>query len=401
MNDTSLAIVGGGIAGLTLAWLWSNAGVPTHVYERRAWSSLQAQMAWKTTYFFPTYHRALGALYDYLGLYTEPRPLAYFYDGMPLFEETDRLLHKPRCFGFTPFANRRLKADMHRLARSVQRKDNQPISIPLKQYLHGLGLSTRARTQQVPAILGGLWQYPWTQMNGLPANLCLAFLHLVNARPEVRCLCDGLAAYVQRLRFKGNFTLHHDSPVTQVTRDEDGLTIQTAAGPAQHYDRVILTCNLDETKRIVAPLTKEEEILLGKMHYVTMPAYVHTDTSVVPRRLGRARHGCVISSYQIKQDLHFAYHYDLRLLQDSPFYLSLNPAKPIAASALAWQGKWRRLATNITTLQSMRALDTIQGQGGLWHAGDYTMYQTSPLNTKLMAALDLTSRCGLQLPFKI
>ena len=402
MNDANLAVVGGGAAGLTLAWLCSTAGIQTHVYERRVSPSppAGAALAGQLTYFFPAYHRALAALYDYLGLYTEPRPLAYRYDGAPSFEETGRVFHKPHCFSFAPLANRRLKADMRRLtSRAKKNRQNRPTSMQLKQYFQGLHLSPMARIYQFPAILGALWQYPWQQIHSLPAPLCLDFLHLINAGQEARCLGDDLAAYIQRLLFKGDFTLHLDSSVTRVTRGENGLTLQTADGKQQRYDRVILTCNLAETRQIVSPLSREEHTLLRKMRYTDMPAFVHSDESAF--QLGEERPGFQISAYQIKQDTHFAYHYDLHLLQDTPLYLSLNPAQPIASKSIVWQGRWRRLATDIATSQSMRALETIQGQGGLWHAGDYTNYQTSPFNAKMMAALELSASLGLRLPFKI
>ena len=407
MSTPKVAIVGAGSAGLTLAWLCSVSGMETHVYELRP--NYISSKPGQSFYFFPAYHRQIHALYDYLGLYTEPRHLAYAYeDASGKFKSDGELLRGLRFERTFPLAKLRIKADFKKIIRQTQMPPaNRPKSIQLKQLMRGLNIATPAQGHPIPAILGALWQYPQDEIDRLPADDCLEFLNLLLADPTARCLYEGPAAYTRRLLFKGDWKFFPGHPVKQIIRNPEGTYVREENGKKHAYDKVILTCDLDEMQRLIHPLSDEESSIFCKMRYTHMRSYVHSDRSILPKSVDRHpnrdnQYALHISQYPVRQESRFSYHYNMNFLQNMPanHWLSLNPAKEPAKDLVRRQGIRRCLGTDIATLQSLKLLDRVQGKGNIWHAGDYTNYQTSSFNASILAALRLTEKLGLTLPFK-
>lgn len=100
---------------------------------------------------------------------------------------------------------------------------------------------------------------------------------------------DGVAAYVDRLASRTRARFHINTPITRLERADGQLHVETAAGARHAFDRVIVaTCPVD-TARFLKPWDDELAALYTSIDelYEESLAVIHTDPGVmkgIPRR---------------------------------------------------------------------------------------------------------------------
>ncbi|MBE8182886.1 MAG: FAD-dependent oxidoreductase, partial [Candidatus Portiera sp.] len=179
-----IAIVGGGITGITLAWLLSDLGKVV-VYEKTSRLAMKhgslaegvtmaptnespelseadainsetapdqitqdsenlADLDKGVPIFFPYYQADIARAFEYLGVYTEPCFPSYLSKGKFPFA-MDLLPMQGFVFKrMAPFTNRRIEKDVLTVYKSLTkdyRQGNIPTNLSLRQYIRGLKLN--------------------------------------------------------------------------------------------------------------------------------------------------------------------------------------------------------------------------------------------------------------------
>ncbi|UYA60430.1 Amine oxidase 1, flavin-containing [Pectobacterium sp. F1-1] len=101
-------------------------------------------------------------------------------------------------------------------------------------------------------------------MRHFPLSLFLTFfnhhglLDLVN-RPQWMVIPGGSREYVRCIveRLRDRATFHLQTPVSQVTRDDSGVTLH-ASGQTHRFDQVIFACHSDQALALLATSTPDE-----------------------------------------------------------------------------------------------------------------------------------------------
>jgi predicted NAD/FAD-binding protein len=103
----------------------------------------------------------------------------------------------------------------------------------------------------------------------------------VGDSPQWRTVVGGSATYVEAV---ARHTTHvrRGCAVTSVSRDEDGVTVTSAAGP-ERFDRVVLATHADEALDLLADPSPEEKEVLGAFGYSRNETVLHRDPSLLPR----------------------------------------------------------------------------------------------------------------------
>ncbi|MFZ8477719.1 amine oxidase, partial [Staphylococcus aureus] len=68
------------------------------------------------------------------------------------------------------------------------------------------------------------------------------------------------------------------------TRHAQGVTIADSTGASETYDDVVFASHANETLAMLADATPEERQILGAFQYQKNIAYLHRDTSMMPKR---------------------------------------------------------------------------------------------------------------------
>lgn len=154
----------------------------------------------------------------------------------------------------------------------------------------------------------------------------------VTGSPVWRTVSGGSRAYVERVA-KELDAVHTAAPVRSVRRDARGVEVTTADGTVRRHDSVVIAVHPDQALRLLADPTGDERQVLGAFRYSRNATLLHTDTSVLPRaRRARASWNLTMPSCAANAG-RVRVSYDMNRLQrlDAPenFVVSLNAADQV------------------------------------------------------------------------
>jgi predicted NAD/FAD-binding protein len=101
---------------------------------------------------------------------------------------------------------------------------------------------------------------------------------------SVRCVRDGTRRYVNALAARYRRNIRLNARIARVERAEDGATLVMGDGARERFDAVVLACNPDQALALLADPTPLERELLGAWKYKEGRVVVHRDHSSFPPR---------------------------------------------------------------------------------------------------------------------
>lgn len=93
---------------------------------------------------------------------------------------------------------------------------------------------------------------------------------------------DNTRAYVKALAARMGDRLALGSRVTSVSRTENGVAVALEGGGEHSFDKVLFACNADQALSMLERPTDDEKRLLGAWRYKDGPIVVHRDRSLFP-----------------------------------------------------------------------------------------------------------------------
>ena len=423
-----IAIVGGGTTGITLAWLLSSIG-EVEVYEKNNWlggssgsinyagdtklaeqTNKQITIERSHNCFFPTYHRNLASIFEYLDIYTEPRPTSCYCGGENPFNVRSLPNHKINFKRYSFWSNRDIKSNLDKLCNFMAahyQAGNHPINLALQQYINSLHLTNSAIEQAISPLIGITWNYPAEEALNLAADKFMNFLNeselLTSSRNnQMHCIPGGFNNYVNKVLFKGDVKYQLNNPVMKIKHNETLVVLTDSNKKRKSYDRVIFTCGRDEMLDILDISFEGWRRAIEKLDYYTMPVFVHQDSSL----LSGLRNN--IMGYQIHSNRNkhsCSYHYNMSMLSDVPdnfpLFLSINPPHKPHESKVLYQTTWQRMNLGTVSQQAIKHINELQGSAGISYCSDYLNYDTSPMTGGINAAVAFAKKLGIPLPFQV
>jgi predicted NAD/FAD-binding protein len=104
-------------------------------------------------------------------------------------------------------------------------------------------------------------------------------------RPRWQTVVGGSARYVDALTAPFAHRIRLGSPIEAVRRHDDRVTIRPRGGQAEDFDLAILACHADQALAMLEDPTASEREVLGAFSYSANEAVLHTDSSLLPRRV--------------------------------------------------------------------------------------------------------------------
>lgn len=102
-------------------------------------------------------------------------------------------------------------------------------------------------------------------------------------RPQWQTVVGGSHRYVAALSAPFAERIRLRTPVTGITRDDNGVSVQ-ARGATERFDEVVLACHSDQALAALSDASPVERELLGAFPYQANEAVLHTDRALLPRR---------------------------------------------------------------------------------------------------------------------
>jgi predicted NAD/FAD-binding protein len=300
-----IAIIGGGISGLTAAYLLHRQHELT-VFEAADYvgghtNTIRVDTAQDTQFLdtgfivfndrnYPNFERLMGRL----EVPWQPSEMSFSVsDGSGAFEYSSRSLN-------ALFADRRhlLSSSFQRMlaevprfqraARGLLRRDDSRVS--LRDWLAEQRFSQQFVERLIVPQASAVWSADPGQMWSFPALFLARFFDNhgmlgLRGRPQWRTISGGSARYVEALTAGFGDRIRLSTPVDSVERSEQHVMVCARGEEPERFDQVVLATHSDQALGLLSDASDHERQVLGAIPYQLNEAVLHTDRQLLPQRV--------------------------------------------------------------------------------------------------------------------
>ena len=275
--------------------------------------------------------------------------------------------------------------------------------ISLGDWLDGHGYSELFRKSYLLPMSAAIWSTPEQLMLDYPAQAFLQFfdnhrlMHLV--RPIWRTVAGGSRSYVDQLLATLEPSLRAGAQIETIRPASPGkVQIIERGQPAQTFDAVILSCHADESRRMLDESYDEQRLALGSVRFSKNTAYLHHDSSLMPKRRMAWGSWNVLKGTDDRVCVSYWMNRLQKLPSSRPVFVTLNPVHEPAAEKTFGVYEFDHPMYDGPSAAARRSVQRIQGRDGLFFAGAWLGdgFHEAGLRTGLEAAFAL----GGQVPWE-
>ncbi|MRS91773.1 FAD-dependent oxidoreductase [Enterobacteriaceae bacterium RIT714] len=392
----NIAIIGGGIAGLTCAWRLAGHHNVTLFEAERAVGGHTATVDIAT----PTGTFAIDTGFIVFNDRTYPRFIGMLSELGISGQKTQMSfsVHNPASGleynGHTLtslFAQRRnlLNPTFWRLLKSIVRFNRlakQALAGPvdnnhtLQTFLEQHHFSDFFARHYILPMGAAIWSSSLQEMRRFPLALFLRFfdnhgLLDITHRPQWYVVPGGSREYVRALLAKlgDRLTLHTHAPVQKVTRHADGVEVQIA-DRTHTFDQVIFACHSGQALALLEHPSQAESEILGDIGWQRNEVVLHNDKRWLPVR----ERAWASWNYRLSEQDHASacVTYNMNILQGLPkgaplFCVTLNPDTAIDERYVWQRFVYEHPQFNPTSWRAQTRRAEINGHQRSWFCGAY------------------------------
>ena len=417
----NILVVGGGISGITAAYVLSRAHRVTllekneylggHTNTRIVNDPLNSELAVDTGFIVcnPRNYTNFYLFLDQLGITRQPSDMSFGFScertGLqymgPSIKEFLRAwenLFNPRFLGMIweqQRFNRRALRDLREGTLGDQR---------LGDYLKEIGTSQYFFDHYLAPLIGSIWSSPDHTALQFPALSFFTFFNNhgmleLRKRPQWQTIVGGSHAYIKAFRkaFAGDIRL--GTPAQSISRDDRGVLLKVDGAEPERYDAVVIATHADEALKLLQDPSEAERSALGSWSYSRNRAVLHTDASI----LGPKRHLWAAWNYrrrrEAKTDSPVAITYYMNKLQnlkaERDYFVTLNCADDIDPRSVLYDVQYTHPVYTPASPVSQRAIAALNGSQNTYFCGAYMRYGFH--EDGVISALNVTKQMGLSL----
>jgi predicted NAD/FAD-binding protein len=387
-----IAIIGSGIAGLTVAHQLDGrhdltifeaetwAGGHTHTIDVPAPGGPLAVDTGFIVFNDWTYPNFI-ALLEELGVASQPTSMSF-----SVHREDTGLEYNGTSINAL-FAQRRnlLRPRFLLMVRDILRFNREAPALlagsdddlTLGEYLEQNRYGDAFREDYLLPMGSAIWSAPPARTAGMPARHFVEFFHnhgmlSIDRRPQWRVVQGGSSRYVEALlrRFTGQVRL--DCPVEHISRRPECVHLRTRAGQEESFDAVVLACHSDQALGLLADPTPAEREVLGAIPYQSNEVVLHTDASLLPRR----RRAWAAWNYRrtgSDPSAPVSVTYNMNILQglggDTQYLVTLNDTRRIAEDRIIARLSYQHPCYDRAAMAAQWRWEEINGVCRTWYCG--------------------------------
>lgn len=250
----------------------------------------------------------------------------------------------------------------------------------LREFLDARGFSQTFRECFAYPLCASVWSLPQEAMDRFPAGLFFRFFAnhkmLKHDGASWLTLLGGSIQYIRKFRETTTARIVEGCPVASVARTDDGCRVRTRSGEELAFDRVVLATHADTALGLLAEPTSAEARLLGAWRYQDCHAVLHTDRSVFPR-IGASWPSWNISRDRAKaagvEASRMTVTYYLNRIQklraERDYFVTLGESSPRESDVLQ-TAHYRHPVFTVAASETQRELDSLN-QGRTYFCGSY------------------------------
>ena len=385
-----IAVVGSGVSGLVTAWLLSkhhhvsifekNDYVGGHVHTHTFESSIGSQNVDSGFIVFndrtyPNFEKIINSL----GVEFQDTTMGFSLKTDDDFEYSGnsvsslfakkRHLFSPKFYSFLLNIIKFNKSSM-----SIMSSLNEDVT--LEEYLKSINVSQLSIDNYIIPMGASIWSTDPHKMLEMPAVFFLKFLSnhgLLNIsdRPQWRVVCNGSKSYVEKLIASMKCTLHLDTPVKSISRNEDGVNLEFSDKRVD-FDKVILATHSDQSLQLLNDPTDEEVNVLSNIKYQKNTATIHTDISILPKRKSAWSSWNYFKSKKQKSVL---LTYNMNILQNlkskEVFNVTINDPGIINSNKILKTINYEHPLFTVDSVSAKKKIPSMNGSNHTYYCGAY------------------------------
>ncbi len=389
-----IAIVGGGISGLSAAYyLSAQHDVTLYESEKRLGGHARTVLAGKNgdqpvdtgfiVFNYVTYPYLTRLFRDLdvpvikshmsFGASINNGELEYGLSSLKAIAAQKRNLVRPQYY--------KMIADILRFGKQAEvaaQCDKKTIG----ELVDELRLGTWFRDNYLMPMCGAIWSTPVDNVDEFPAKSLVQFFRnhaLLAGLKEHQwwTVKGGSIEYVRRLEaaLEGRgCRINKGTPVCEVRRSPDEVSITDFRGHQAQFDEIVLACHSNQALQVLGKgATSAEAEALGSIRYQPNTAVLHCDTNQMPKR-----RSCWSSWAYRSQDGAIGVTYWMNKLQsipeDDPLFVTLNPSAEIPEEKIYDRAQFDHPVFDKAALKAQTSLRAMQGQNRTWFAGAYNRH---------------------------
>jgi len=424
MERKRIAVIGGGISGLSVAWLLARRH-DIVLYEKNTYIGGHSNTVEVKTGSGPVgidtgfvvYNERnyphLTRLLHTLGVSTQQTDMSfsasidngrveYAGDSLDTLFAQRRNLLSPGFLG--------MLRDVLRFNRDARRSlaSGDADQLNLGEYLRRGGYGRRLVEHYLLPMAAAIWSCPTATMREFPATSFLRFFHnhgliSLNNRPQWHTVVDGSRRYVSAMLRDLGENVHRGNGAVAVQRADDGVWVVDRQGQRERFDEVVFGAHADEALALINAPSSEERRILGAFSYQENRTILHTDTALMPNNHkvwsswnylatgGRTGTESVSVTYWMNR-LH-------RLPEGHrPYLVSLNPITEPDQRKVITEISYHHPVFDAAAVHAQQRLPSIQGRDRLWFCGAYSGYGFH--EDGLRSAVDVARLLGVTAPWQ-
>lgn len=219
---------------------------------------------------------------------------------------------------------------------------NEDPRITIAEFLEDERFSeTFARFYLMPMV-SAIWSSGTDLAADYPRDALLRFLDnhgllQITGQPTWRTLVGGSSSYLAPLTRPLGDRVHCGNGVERIHRSADEVELVLDDRSRHRFDRVVVAAHADQALRILAEPTEDETELLGRWSYSLNDTWLHTETSLMPRRRQAWASWNYLMTDSSQKSASLTYHLNRlqRIDEDREYLVSLNPeTEPVPESVI-------------------------------------------------------------------
>jgi len=250
---------------------------------------------------------------------------------------------------------------------------NQEI-LTLGQFIEKNGLTSNLLENYLLPMGSAIWSVPLQQILEFPAESFLKFfknhgLLTLFDRPSWQTVVGGSSAYLAKFRNCFNGQIKTDREVSKVKRNDNDIEIQFKNGASEEFSEVVFACHADQVLKILENPSDLEINLFKNWQYQENKVTLHSDDSIMPPKK------CAWASWNYHSNNNEAAKltYYMNKLQGlktkKDYFVSLN--SDIAEDKILRQFVYTHPVYNQAAVQTQNSWNMIQGIDKTYYCGSY------------------------------
>jgi len=394
----TIAVIGGGVAGLSAAFLLQekfkvtlferNDYVGGHTHTIVIPSGPDEGIPLDTGFIvlndrtYPTFHRFLRRLGVSVrasdmsfGFHDERTGLQYSGSGLNgLFAQRVNL--------FKPSFHRMLW-EIRRFGKEGEEDLKKGATAPtLGKYLESKRFSREMIDQYLLPMGSAIWSTPPGEIWDFPTETFLGFFKnhgLLNLsdRPQWQTVVGGSHSYVRAFLKDFRGEVRKSSGVTSVRREGEGVVL-SQGNLVERFDKVVIATHADEALELLEDPSQDERRLLGSWRYQDNHTVLHSDVSVLPPN----RRAWASWNYVVERDAppggktSLSYHMNRLqgLKAQKQYCVTLNRSVPPREGETIREFFYHHPTYSLASVKSQGELPRLNGVRNTYFCGSYFGY---------------------------